>query len=1270
MITRIGTFWRKPKPVLRLMMFGFLVILAYSLATGNTSADSNIAISSHAPKLDSSDVHGAAGSQQPWYAVGTGAFNGRQSWAKVYVPVGQATTISITQGCDDNIEVGRPSVIYYLDDLSNGDDTTTEDYTGQKAAAPNDYSKNITASGPCDLRLSFPQISSTKGIRSKIPGHEAYRVFYLIAAIQNIQQAGVDNERSFRLESSNPNVLIGASRGLSSGYHVNLSTEYSSIYQRDAPPQREWDYEIMFAPTCNEYGTEHDASFKIRDADNGVYRPQELSMEIEVSPRQASPSWSPLKSWGASAFSGSGTSDTFTFPAQYNQIYKVHIKGLNHRNTLQLLTPFDQIDGLGKAYNGGYNCNNTRPPTGNLAVCVGGANYRISSAVDPDTNQKRLDWKIVRRATGYIVDRSDAPNNSGKTDGSGRKDSDAGFTVNATYDLYIKDDSASGVYGNAVDSATFPASCGNPNPNQNEPIVTMSCNQTGTVTVTVHDNTGYVSSLAHASLPARSPPWTGWISKTTVSFSGSSGITSTTPSPVPNPAAGFGAAGDYTFTATTTSATVTLEVYHQIRPARYIYTPRATLVSGGPQAYFTEDIDAGTANTPSPGVGTITRSGCIVPPPPHSPHVAVDQVSCDNGGSLSGWAYDEDGNGQISVQIFVGGPAGGSGTFVKQITASNPSDPTDPSYATTNGHRYSVSVDDLDAASTAFNRDGSDYTLYAYAIDDGVNGAAPSTGPNPPGGGYNTANIAGTDPITMTGCRPYTYTPTATGGGRLERVGTVKFQINPHVAFQPNDVGMGVNCVNGASVSYVVTQYRPGVGTVLTEPPGSYAPACLPSGDFNTVGYVFAPGSYQVGDQICINGSVSPGAGYVYNNGNQAGAGTVGSTSFSQVCIVIENEPYVHFFGADVSAGGGITNGDNCPSEQGSIQTYIKTAPPLPPSGSGVQLGALSIDPRVGYPIKGFASALLRGSNPPAPTGLTFANTVNVGGGGADDQSLGGNFNGRHCLPNYFTSKPASTPKNTSPSSLNTNQNNLGPPSPIVPENYDYYYDFTGNPSNYLILNEHAAHSIGNPANPAVNVAIFVKGNVFISHDITFATDVYDVPEKIPSFYLVAIPDDNGNGGNIYIDGDVKVLNGVYSASNVQHNDNVNGVQSTTAAAGGNIYTCGYRDASGPHGFNVTFDLLNNACKNQLQVNGAFSANKVYLARSFGTLRESLPNETPTGPNRHCSDDTGNSENGQDCAAEIFNFTPEIYLSQPALTPQSGPALNKYEYITSLAPIL
>ena len=67
-------------------------------------------------------------------------------------------------------------------------------------------------------------------------------------------------------------------------------------------------------------------------------------------------------------------------------------------------------------------------------------------------------------------------------------------------------------------------------------------------------------------------------------------------------------------------------------------------------------------------------------------------------------------------------------------------------------------------------------------------------------------------------------------------------------------------------------------------------------------------------------------------------------------------------------------------------------------------------------------------------------------------------------------------------------------------------------------------------------------------------------------------------------------------------------------------------------------------------VNGAFVADKVFLNRSYSSLRYSQSGEYPTNPGHNCGnsglDVPAGATSAPDCAAEIFNFSPEIFLPQ------------------------
>lgn len=161
--------------------------------------------------------------------------------------------------------------------------------------------------------------------------------------------------------------------------------------------------------------------------------------------------------------------------------------------------------------------------------------------------------------------------------------------------------------------------------------------------------------------------------------------------------------------------------------------------------------------------------------------------------------------------------------------------------------------------------------------------------------------------------------------------------------------------------------------------------------------------------------------------------------------------------------------------------------------------------------------------------------------------------------------------------------------------------------------------------------ALFFEGrDVFITGTgITFqgADTGWNTIEDIPSFYLVV------KGGNIYIDPSVTRLDGVYIA------------QPAADGTKGEIITCATAAGVVPaHG----------GCGQQLVINGAFIARQVQFKRVFGKLTEATAGESVT--------DTK--------AAEVFNFSPEVYLSPLNDELKRSIPFTKYDYITSLPPIL
>lgn len=234
--------------------------------------------------------------------------------------------------------------------------------------------------------------------------------------------------------------------------------------------------------------------------------------------------------------------------------------------------------------------------------------------------------------------------------------------------------------------------------------------------------------------------------------------------------------------------------------------------------------------------------------------------------------------------------------------------------------------------------------------------------------------------------------------------------------------------------------------------------------------------------------------------------------------------------------------------------------------------------------ILGFNSASLRtGGTPVKPSGLDFANTT----------SPPGNFDpASHCIKDYFADKKGGA----IPGNL----------SSLTAGNHDFQMGDT---------------TLGNiTIQKGAHIRLFVEGTLTINGNISFnTTDSRASQADIPSLQIVA--------RNINIISTVEQLDGVYVAE-----PNVGG-----HASQGFINTCS--DVTNK-------DNWFSACNKQLVVNGSFIANKVQFLRTFGSQRNASGDSPFGGIRGGCANDTG-SGNERTCAGEIFNFTPELYLTAP-----------------------
>lgn len=366
---------------------------------------------------------------------------------------------------------------------------------------------------------------------------------------------------------------------------------------------------------------------------------------------------------------------------------------------------------------------------------------------------------------------------------------------------------------------------------------------------------------------------------------------------------------------------------------------------------------------------------------------------------------------------------------------------------------------------------------------------------------------------------------------------------------------------------------------------------------------------WTVGEDYCYELNYSFRSGWWGPGGNaDIAAGVPGSAGD---CHKVTNRPYVSVYGNDVSAGGAFATQDSGACDVGSNQAKIEAYTKSNGAGSGTQLAALALGE-----ITGFKSAFLRttstvGRHPYQPIGLTFGN---------DPSS--GNYQQVNCATDYFgtTMLPEGSTKRDDISTSGINLSSVGSGKQTVIQGED----------NRLTISGGSGFSQRH--------TIYVDGDVYIQNDIAYINSGgWASIGSIPYFVLVA-------KGNIYIDRSVSQLDGVYVA------------QPKDDGSKGEIFTC----ATGFNPIGEAGTTLWNNCGGaagsapRLIIHGSFVARAVHFLRTLDTLSDGALAEL-----------ANNSR-----AAEVFEFSPELYLAEPVLRPSGTSTTGEYDYITTLPPIL
>lgn len=407
----------------------------------------------------------------------------------------------------------------------------------------------------------------------------------------------------------------------------------------------------------------------------------------------------------------------------------------------------------------------------------------------------------------------------------------------------------------------------------------------------------------------------------------------------------------------------------------------------------------------------------------------------------------------------------------------------------------------------------------------------------------------------------------------------------------------------------------------------------LPIGPISEVGeygdrnytdiYGIPPDTTILGDGYCMEIILDRGHGWrgpnnMYHNEANARASDCGDSGGPPTAVV--NRPYVRAYGADVAAGGGF--GTSCGRTNAGILAYMRPVgeqnPTADRSGSGAQLAAMAVDK-----ITGFTSASVRTVPPSIPNGLTFAHGSGAVDSNSMDAFLGGYMSGDGwCMPDYY----------------NVTQFVDGPNKTVTASNGDINVNGLADKKQTVVnLGGTGAVTIPGGTNYSRKHTVYVDGNVYIRGNIAYSPNYSSGIASIPSFTLVV-------KGNIYVDSNVTQLDGLYIAQ-------PNGQANT-----GRIYTCAAGASPLPNGTAIydNCGAEEGGNRKQLTVNGAFIAEKVVLNRAGYSLRDSRYKEA-----------ANNSK-----AAEVFKFSPEIYLSPPVFRTTATSTSGDYDYIAIPPPIL
>jgi hypothetical protein len=397
MDNNMKSLFRKKFSAISIVLFAALICMAILAVAVPKKAVAAGLIGDTAPLAGSGLIFGNnTTTTQPWFAVGTGQFNGGQSYAKIYVPNGVSASLTVQQGggvC--GIDVGNPVVDYTVYALDNN-----EQWAAGGGLVDAKRSSNFGC-GSFTMKL-------TGGVQSNVIGHSGFTVYYFQAIIA----PGIgDNEKNFRLHTSSGYVGVAAPA-------IAYASPWFGIYQRDAPGYTgisgsscsessytnqnpagcNWNWSVNYGPHCDEDTSTTNRTAQLYDVDWQIYAQPFLRASVRQDSRtDTGINWvgatpgapNPVSRYQDQFASGSHTNNPLSWASNVNYRYSLLFQDIDFHNTIQIALPYDQFDG-----SDAVKCPVPAPQCLNIASTNG-----TSLALNQGTN---INFTLKNNSTGGI----------------------------------------------------------------------------------------------------------------------------------------------------------------------------------------------------------------------------------------------------------------------------------------------------------------------------------------------------------------------------------------------------------------------------------------------------------------------------------------------------------------------------------------------------------------------------------------------------------------------------------------------------------------------------------------------------------------------------------------------------------------------------------------------------------------------------------------------------------------------------------------------------